>query len=63
MGGGSLGRGRGTVGAFSAPMQAADLKTLMERADSQDGGISDIHLRRPTLEDVFLQLTGRRMRD
>lgn len=39
------------------------LASLMERADSQEGGISDIHLRRPTLEDVFLKLTGRRMRD
>jgi hypothetical protein len=26
-------------------------------------GLADIHIKRPTLEDVFIQLTGKTLRD
>ncbi len=39
------------------------LSALLDHDDARDNGLTDIHLRRATLEDVFLKLTGRRMRD
>jgi ABC-2 type transport system ATP-binding protein len=39
------------------------LGALLERAEARGMEIGDIHVRRATLEDVFLKLTGRRMRD
>src|SRR5439155_12325901 len=35
------------------------LAALLEMAEARDLPLGDIHLRRPTLEDVFLKLTGR----
>jgi ABC-2 type transport system ATP-binding protein len=37
------------------------LAALVSR--NSGGGLSDLHVRRATLEDVFLKLTGRRLRD
>lgn len=39
------------------------LAALLELAEARDLDLGDIHLRRPTLEDVFLKLTGRRIRE
>lgn len=39
------------------------LGALLERASSEKLELGDIHLRRATLEDVFLKLTGRRIRE
>lgn len=41
-------------------------RTIVELVKWIDGlgvGLEDIHLKRPTLEDVFLELTGKRLRD
>jgi ABC-2 type transport system ATP-binding protein len=47
---------------FSETVQRS-LAALLERAEAQQMEIGDIHLRRPTLEDVFLKMTGRRIRE
>ena len=47
---------------FSDSVQRS-LAALLERAESRGIEIGDIHLRRPTLEDVFLKMTGRRIRE
>jgi ABC-2 type transport system ATP-binding protein len=36
---------------------------LVKWIDQQGVGLADIHLNRPTLEDVFLELTGRKLRE
>lgn len=36
---------------------------LVKWVDSCGCGLADIHIKRPTLEDVFIQLTGKRLRD
>ena len=36
---------------------------LVKWIDSLGIGLADIHLKRPSLEDVFIQLTGKRLRD
>ncbi|MCC7497732.1 MAG: ABC transporter ATP-binding protein [Bryobacterales bacterium] len=36
---------------------------LVKWIDQQGAGLADIHLSRPTLEDVFLELTGRKLRE
>ena len=36
---------------------------LVKWIDQQGIGLADIHLKRPTLEDVFIDLTGRRLRE
>ena len=41
----------------------ADIAPLLEDASAHDIGIEDVSLRRPNLESVFLQLTGRELRD
>jgi len=41
-------------------------KTLVELikwVDAQGFELEDVHLNRPTLEDVFIELTGKRLRD
>ena len=41
-------------------------KTLVEMIKSIDRmglAIEDVHLKRPTLEDVFIELTGKKLRD
>jgi ABC-2 type transport system ATP-binding protein len=39
------------------------LGALLERADAKGMEMDDVHVRRATLEDVFLKLTGRRIRE
>ena len=39
------------------------LGALLERADKQGWDPGDVHIRRATLEDVFIKLTGRRIRE
>jgi ABC-2 type transport system ATP-binding protein len=36
---------------------------LVKWIDQQGLGLDDIHLKRPTLEDAFIELTGKRLRD
>jgi ABC-2 type transport system ATP-binding protein len=36
---------------------------LVKWIDQQGIELSDIHLKRPTLEDVFIELTGKRLRE
>jgi ABC-2 type transport system ATP-binding protein len=36
---------------------------LVKWIDQQGNELADIHLKRPTLEDVFLELTGKRLRE
>ena len=36
---------------------------VLERASSSGGGVLDFHLQQPTLQEVFLRLTGHAMRD
>jgi ABC-2 type transport system ATP-binding protein len=52
----------GEVVLYSETVQKT-LGALLERAESQNIPLGDIHLRRATLEDVFLKLTGRRIRE
>jgi ABC-2 type transport system ATP-binding protein len=42
---------------------ARTLPDLVKWIDQQGLGLEDIHLKRPTLEDAFIELTGRRLRD
>lgn len=39
------------------------LEQLIELARSRASEIKDLHIRRPTLEDLFLELTGRSLRE
>jgi ABC-2 type transport system ATP-binding protein len=52
---------RGLVALSSTP--ARTLVELVKWIDGQGAELEDIHLKRPTLEDVFLELTGKRLRD
>ena len=36
---------------------------LVKWVDGSGAGLSDIHIKRPTLEDVFIELTGKTLRD
>ena len=36
---------------------------LIKLLEGEDNNLTDLHLVRPTLEDVFIMLTGRRIRD
>jgi ABC-2 type transport system ATP-binding protein len=42
---------------------ARTLADLVKWIDQAGIEIEDIHLKRPTLEDVFIELTGRRLRE
>jgi ABC-2 type transport system ATP-binding protein len=39
------------------------LPALLDLLRGQDRRLSDLHTHRPTLEDVFVSLTGRHLRD
>jgi len=58
----SFGDGRLTLAAATEHPARAVLD-LVKWVDSCGCGLSDIHIKRPTLEDVFIQLTGKRLRD
>ncbi len=42
---------------------ARTLVEIVKWVDGQGIGLEDVHLARPTLEDVFIELTGKRLRD
>jgi ABC-2 type transport system ATP-binding protein len=42
---------------------ARTVPDLVKWIDQQGLGLEDIHLKRPTLEDAFIELTGRRLRE
>jgi ABC-2 type transport system ATP-binding protein len=45
------------------PKPAQAVLELVKWVDACGAGLDDIHIRRPTLEDVFIQLTGKKLRD
>jgi ABC-2 type transport system ATP-binding protein len=47
----------------TAEKPARSIVELVKWVDQQGLELADIHLKRPTLEDVFLELTGRSLRD
>ena len=44
-------------------LPARTLPELIKWIDQRGIGLEDIHLKRPTLEDVFIELTGKRLRE
>lgn len=58
----TLSADRRTVAVASA-QPARAIVDLVKWIDQHDIGLIDIHLRRPTLEDVFIELTGKRLRE
>jgi ABC-2 type transport system ATP-binding protein len=42
---------------------ARSLTDLVKWVDQNGFDLEDIHLKKPTLEDVFIELTGKRLRD
>ena len=55
------GEGRGLRLSSSRP--ARTLVELVKWIDQQGLELEDIHLKRPTLEDVFIKLTGKSLRE
>ena len=53
--------GRRLIVQSSRP--ARTLVEIVKWVDAQGIGLDDVHLKRPTLEDVFIELTGKRLRD
>ncbi len=47
----------------SSAHPARTVVDLVKWIDQQGVGLADIHLKRPTLEDVFIELTGKRLRE
>jgi ABC-2 type transport system ATP-binding protein len=47
----------------SSARPARSVVELVKWIDAQGIGLADIHLKRPTLEDVFIELTGKRLRE
>ena len=42
---------------------ARTLVEMVKWVDAQRIDLEDVHLKRPTLEDVFIELTGKKLRD
>lgn len=57
-----LSEDRRTMSATSASA-ARRLSELLRWVDEKGWGLEDIALKKPTLEDVFIELTGKRLRD
>jgi ABC-2 type transport system ATP-binding protein len=55
------GDGRALTVYSSRP--ARTLFEIMKWLDHQGMQLEDVHLKRPTLEDVFVELTGKKLRD
>lgn len=53
----------GRTVTVSHPKPARAVVELVKWVDACGAGLEDIHIRRPTLEDVFIELTGKRLRD
>ena len=49
--------------SVSSSRPAQTLVELIRWVDGQGLELEDVHLNRPTLEDVFIELTGKRLRD
>jgi ABC-2 type transport system ATP-binding protein len=49
--------------SVSSSRAAKTLVELIKWIDTQGLELDDVHLNRPTLEDVFIELTGKRLRD
>lgn len=49
--------------AVTSAKPARAVVELVKWIDGQGIELSDLHIKRPTLEDVFIQLTGKRLRD
>ncbi len=47
----------------SSSKAAKTLVEMIKSIDAQGLEITDVHLKRPTLEDVFIELTGKRLRE
>ena len=47
----------------SSSKSAQTLVEILKWVETQGLGLEDVHLSRPTLEDVFIEFTGRRLRD
>lgn len=56
-------RAAGDLLDFSLPNASATLPGLLAALSSAGAGVAGIEVRRPTLDDVFLSLTGRELRD
>jgi ABC-2 type transport system ATP-binding protein len=54
--------GRHAITLWSAKPARA-IADLVKWVDAQSLGLEDIHLKRPTLEDAFIKLTGKSLRD
>jgi ABC-2 type transport system ATP-binding protein len=48
--------------SLAVPNAAAAIPSLLRRLDADDVRISGLHMRQPTLDDVFMKYTGRRIR-
>jgi ABC-2 type transport system ATP-binding protein len=53
----------GEIVTFYTTSSAASLSDLLQRATQKGLELNDVHVRRGTLEDVFLKLTGKRIRE
>ncbi len=49
--------------SISSKRPARTLVDLIKWIEAQGMELEDVHLKRPTLEDVFIELTGKRLRD
>ena len=49
--------------SVSSSRPAQTLVELIRWIDGQGIELTDVHLKRPTLEDVFIELTGKRLRE
>ena len=56
-------RAEGDLLDFSLPDASANLPALLAALSDAGAGLAGIEVRRPTLDDVFLSLTGRELRD
>ncbi|MGD1097157.1 MAG: hypothetical protein ABSB35_34865 [Bryobacteraceae bacterium] len=57
-----LNEGRTVLTVYST-RPARTLPELVKWVDQNGLDLEDIHLKRPTLEDVFIELTGKRLRE
>ena len=58
----SMSEDRKVLTVYSA-RPARTLPDLVKWIDQNGLDLEDVHLKRPTLEDVFIELTGKRLRD
>jgi ABC-2 type transport system ATP-binding protein len=49
--------------SVQSPTPAALIVELVRWIDQLGFELQDIHMKRPTLEDVFIELTGKRLRE